>query len=161
MDRQRDSLLQLLNLDSCPCPYNTVPFSHPSFADRSSTLPLLLIMTIILNTLVSHYSHPASFKVIKYFYCIKKKRSFQRENSYNLYLTQANSRVAILKKTQTNPTHLIIFVLEQIIYFTWFKNKNTLKITRKKKSLLPHFQPIFPISRNNQSYQFMNFSSAF
>lgn len=135
MNRQRDSL-QLLNLDSCPCPYNTVPFSHPSSVDLSSTLPLLFIITITLNTLVSHYSHPASSKIIKYFYCfffLKKK-----------FLEQP-----YLKKTQTNPTHLIIFVLEQIIYFTWFKNKNTLKITHKKKSPLPHFQPIFPISRNS------------
>ena len=109
MDRQRDSLLQLLNLDSCPCLYNTVPFSHPSFADLSSTLPLLLIMTIILNTLVLHYSHPASFQVIKYFYC-KKKKFLEGEQLQSLFDT--SEQQSSHTKKNPKPTHLIIFVLE-------------------------------------------------
>ena len=85
------------------------PFSHPSFADLSSTLPLLLIMTIILNTLVLHYSHPASFKVIKYFYC-KKKKFLEGEQLQSLFDT--SEQQSSHTKKNPKPTHLIIFVLE-------------------------------------------------
>ena len=119
MDRQRDSLLQLLNLDSCPCPYNTVPFSHPSFADLSSTLPLLLIMTIILNTLVSHYSHPASFKVIKYFYGIKKKKKkfLEGEQLQSLFDT-SKQQSSHTKKTPNKPylSYYLCFGIDNIFH---------------------------------------------